>query len=190
MSGFQAFEIAGSKEQLRGFVDGWAAASRIPPADLAQRVLWADEWDVQLRDRGWLSFLHGPVQGLLVSDELADPFLEALQSHGRGLEPRLRRRVESARFGFEFELFGREEADEVRALFASCGPEVRLENYVLEEKTDPSVAGIELLGSLHDYVFRGSGTAVGLPGPVLALHERTRRHERIHARDITLVLAP
>ena len=190
MSGFQAFEIAGSKDELRGFVDGWAAASRIPPADLARRVLWADEWDVQLRDRGWRSFLQGRVQGLLVSDDLADALLDALQSHGRSLEPRFRRSVESARFEFEFEIFGRSEADAVRALFASCPPGVRLENYVLDEKTDPSAAGIELLGSLHDYVLRGSGTAQGSPGPVLALHERIRQRERIRASDITLVLAP
>jgi len=190
MSGYQALEIAGSKDELRGFVDGWAAGSRIPPEDLARRILWAEEWDVRLRDRGWLAFLRGRIQGLLVSDALTDAFLDALQSHGRGLELRFRRRVESARFDFEFEIFGREEADEVRKLFASCAPDVKLEDYVIEEKSDPSTAGIELLGGLHDYVFRGHGTALGPPGLILALHERTRRHERIRARDITLVLAP
>lgn len=190
MPDYEALEIAGSKEYLRGFVRGWAAAAGIQPTDLARRVLWAEDWDVRLGGRGWLSFLQGPVQGLLVRADSVDPLLAAIESHGTGLELHFRRHVDSARFEFDFEIFGRKEADEVRALFRSCAPAVTLVDYHIEERSDPEAAGLELHGMLHDYVFRGSGTATGGPGAVLALHERTRRHERIRARDITLELAP
>lgn len=189
MSGFEALEISGSEDFLRGFVAGWAAGLRIDAVEIRRRVLWAREWDVRLGDRGWLSFLQEPVQGLLVREDTVDPLLEALRTHGGGSELRFHRHVEAARFEFEFEIFGRKEALQVRSLFGSMPQDVEVRDYETDEKVDPEAQGIELHGALHPYVFSGKGTVVGKPGPVLALHERARQHERIRLRDITLELS-
>jgi hypothetical protein len=184
-----ALEVDGDSEYWRGFVAGWGAASGIDPVGLARRVRDADDWSVRFEGRGMLASLRGRHRTLLVRDDTVAPLRAALATHGGELRERSCRLITAARFTFEFEIYGREEAAAVRALFEGLPAGVQLLDYAPVESIDPEAAGLELHGAVHDYVFSGSGTAGGDPGVVLALHERIRQHERIRSSDVVLELA-
>lgn len=194
MHEFDAVLVEGPEDLLRGFVRGWAGGRGHTPDEAARRILWLRDWHGRVPDwsGGFLQALRGGgATQLLIRDDVATDWTAALTTHGApDLQVRARRRVAAARFDFEFEVFARDQAASMRALFEAPAEGVRVEDYACDERIDSDAVGVELLAPAHGYTCRGRGSAAGAVAAVLQLHARCLRHERIRAHEVRVALAP
>ena len=193
MSAYEEFLVQGPEDVVRAFVAGWAAGRDMPPDDLGRCVLFARDWHVhtQTGTGGLLEALRrGHATRLLVRDDVADALARGIEAHACAHPLRGRNRVRGASFGFSYEIYSRQEAQEVRALFATLPAGAELSpDYQPIESSDPKAAGVELYAPEHGYELKAHGTVSGELRAVLEQRERTRRHERIRAKDVVLSLA-
>ncbi len=186
----------GSSDTLRAFLAGWSAGRDMQPDELRRRVLWPDDWDI--KDDGALkdivdAITHRSDFTVLLAEDIVDPVLKALEPWQRRLAVELetRRDVRAAYFEFEFEIFARDQAADVRSIFESLPDGVDVsDDYQPAERSDPGAAGTEMYAPAHEYEFRGKGTIGGDLRGVLEVRERAKRHERIKTTHVELRLEP
>jgi hypothetical protein len=191
---YEEFVVTGTPDQARAFLAGWAAGQGLGLGEQDERVLLAK--DRRIRSEGHLESLvetlrPGHVTHLVVREDAAEPLGRALAAGGRaaGVELRSRRRVRSASFEFEYEIFTKEEGALVRTVFEGLPEGVTLsEDYRPRESIDPKAAGVELYAPAHAYTLAARGTAHGPLEGILELHRSAARHERIRAKDIVIEL--
>ena len=191
---YEEFVVTGTPDHARAFLASWAAGQGLGGGEFDERILFAKERHI--RSESHLESLvetlrPGRVTHLVVREDAAEPLGRALSSEGRvaGVELRSRRRVRSASFEFEYEIFSREEGALVRAVFEMLPESVTLSgNYNPRETVDEKAAGVELYAPAHEYTLAARGAASGQLEGLLELLQRTARHERIRAGDIVLEL--
>jgi hypothetical protein len=182
-------DVAGPEEPLRGFLLGWAVGRGLPLPELERRVRWAADWRIHPEtDAGWIARVRGSSQELVVHADLLPDLLLAFRRSGR-FEVRAVHRVARARFELDFELFSRADSATLRGILAGLPTGQLTVDLEAEEHVDPEAAGLELHGSLHDYVHRGRGAIYGDVDAVLDTHERLRQVERVRTRDVQLEFA-
>lgn len=196
MGKYTKLNVEGSSGAMRAFLAGWSSGRGMQRDDFHRRVLWPDDWDI--KGEGALQGIVGAVLpgggfAVLLDDEIVDPVVDALEPWQKrlGLSVKSRQPIRAAHFEFEFEIFSRDEAGEVRRIFEVLPDGVDVSpDYQPEEHTDLGASGAEMYAPAHDYEFRGKGTIGGELRGVLAVHERARQHERIKTRDVELQLEP
>jgi hypothetical protein len=196
MGKYTKLNVEGSSSAMRAFLVGWCAGRGMQCDDLRRRVLWPEEWNIRTEGtfQGIVdAILPGGVFAVLLDDDIVDPIVVALEPWEKRLElgVKSRQHIRAAYFKFEFEIFSRDEARAVRAIFESVPDGVNVSSdYQPEERSDLSASGAEMYAPVHDYEFRGKGTIGGELRGVLEVHERTRRHERIKTSEVGLQLEP
>jgi len=184
----------GSTAAMRAFLAGWSQGKGMASDDLRRRVLWPDNWSIKTESilKGIVGAIKpGREVAVLLSDEIVDEVITALEPWAEKLELELRgrHRVHAAFFQFEFKIFARDQAAVVRNIFESLPDGVTVStDYKPEERSDPSATGSEMYAPAHDYECRGKGTIAGNVRGVLEVHLRAHRHERIKTSDVELRL--
>jgi hypothetical protein len=95
-------------------------------------------------------------------------------------------KVTRSYFKFEFETFNRDEASKIKKLLASAPTGVRLVGYEPRETVDEEARGVELYAPVHDYKFRGKGTAEGAIEKLLAFRKALAADEFFELENITV----
>jgi len=194
MESYEKLEFEARPEVVRSFSAGWAAGRGWTREEMAQRIIWPEEWHVQIDSK--MQEIVGAITHeveciiLVRSDTIAD-LLKAVEPWERRLSMTLRSRqlIESASFKFSFKFYSREEAEQVRQLFENLPAGVQMsDDYQPVERADASASGPELYAPAHDYSFSGSGTLSGDLRGVLQISERARQHERIKRQAVRLQL--
>ncbi len=192
MRSYTMLTLQGSSDAMRAFLAGWSAGRGMKRDDLRRRVLWPKDWRIQAE-----STMRGVVEALtrqsdfevLLASEWVDEVVTALGPWSRRLDLQLLGQVpiRAAYFDFEFEIFARDQAADVRSIFEALPEGVNVSSdYNPVETSDMSASGAEMYAPAHDYKFQGKGTVGGDLRGVLEVHERARRHERIRTSDVKL----
>ena len=188
MHAFEHWIVEGPPEMLRGFIRGWAASTALDPVNMDRAALWAEEWDIAMdsfRERLAELVRPGVITHLLVRSNATDSLRAALAIHGESLSIRAAAALSGAHFDFEFDLYARSEAAEVRALFETPPPEVAI-TWVEPPSESAAPDGQGMYAPEHAYRYHGRGTASGSVDGVLSLHIRCRQHERIRQHPVHL----
>lgn len=193
MSDFVKVTFEADHEWMRGFVRGWCTAQGLSPVEQARTVLWPQEWDVQV-----LSFFEGIVEALrpgehsvvLMVSELAEKLITDLAPWSETAHLRQRQPILAATFEFHFEIFDREEAEQVRAIFEDLPDGVHLsDDYAPETVCKPGPHD-GMYAPSHEFTCRAKGSVTGPLRPVLDVRERCQQHERVRVQEVTLELGP
>jgi hypothetical protein len=191
---FWKLAVEAERDTLRAFVVGWGSGRGWDPVELAQRVLWPDEWHVRMesvRESVVEALRPGPHSFVLVRDDVRAALVAAFTPWETSLGLRLReqRRVQRASFRFEFTLHSRDEAAAVRRIFAELPDGVRVsDDYAPEEHSE--TGGTGGYAPAHAYTCRASGSVTGDLRDLLEVHARAHAHERIEAKPVELELGP
>jgi hypothetical protein len=193
MSDFVKVMFEADHEWLRGFVRGWCTAHGLTPVEQARNVLWPQEWDVQV-----LSFFEGIVEALrpgehtvvLMDSDLAAKLITELKPWSKRVSVRARQPIHAASFEFHFEIFDRDEAEQVRAIFEELPDGVHLSNEYAPETVSRPGHHDGMYAPSHEYICRAEGSVTGPLRAILDLRERCRQHERIRVQEVTLQLGP
>jgi hypothetical protein len=188
---FSKLTIEADPALVRGFVRGWCTARGMTPEETELRVLWPQDWDVRVASvlEGIGEALKpGDVCYVLVDDDLVTPLVQALQPWSESMRVRSQRCIQGASFDFQYEIFERDEAEEVRRIFASLPQGVQVSGTYAHEVHRGDGEGMR--ARAHAYAARGKGTLSGPLREVLEVHERCRQHERIRIHAVNLHLEP
>src|SRR5262245_43127411 len=101
MPAFWKLAVEAELDTLRAFVIGWGAGQGWNPVELAQRILWPDEWHLRkesMRESVAEALRPGPLSFVLVRDDLGAALAAAFApwETSLGLRVRERRRVQRA----------------------------------------------------------------------------------------------
>lgn len=195
MESWEKLEFNAHADTLRGFTAGWGSGLGWSREEMAKRVVWPHDWNIQV-DSALEEFVETFVPGkdctVLVRADIADPLLQALApwEHRLSIELKTRTPIESASFSFAFKFYSRQEANTVRQIFENLPQGVRIsDDYQPSERSDSKATGAELYAPAHDYEFSGSGTIRGDLRGVLQVSERAGQHERVQRKPVQLQLA-
>lgn len=195
MHDFDWFVLECPEDKLRGFIAGWGAGSQLMPSDIELRFIWAKDLNIHTESLV-LNLIEAIRSGhpnhVLVRRDTVAAFAEALAAHESMIRVRSRAAVRGAHFAFSFEIFSREEAQQVRKIFESLPPGLQLspDYQPHEEARAEDRPGPEMYAPVHDYAFRARGTVSGAVDEVVHLYLRTRQHERIQVKHIELDVEP
>lgn len=194
MQFYEKLEFEARPDVVHGFTAGWAAGRGWTREEMAQRIVWPEEWHIQIDTRVQELvdvIMHETDCVVLVRSDSIAELLKAVEPWGRRLRMQLRSRqpIDSASFKFSFEFFSREEASIVRQIFENLPADVSIsDDYQPVEHSDAAASGTELYAPTHDYSFSGNGTVSGDLRGVLQISERARQHERIKRQQVRLQL--
>lgn len=110
---------------------------------------------------------------------LVEPFSKALELYTKitGNEIKSVKPVSGGWFNFSFEVYNKEIAADIRAIFETLPDGVSLEDYFPTEEQDVSASGAEGYAPLHEYVFRARGKVKGDFEGVMDLFLKIKRGE-------------
>lgn len=193
MSDFSKITLEADHDWLRGFVRGWCTARGLSPLEQERTVLWPQEWKVRVT-----TFFEGLVEALrpgehtvvLMATDLARHLVTDLAPWSRSARVRAVQPILAASFEFQFEIFDRQEATEVRRIFESLPDGVRVSKDYAPETISKTGPHDGMYAPSHDFTCRAKGSVTGPLRAVLDVHERCRQHERIRVHEATLHLGP
>ena len=112
MQPYEKLEFEARPEVVRSFTAGWAAGRGWTREEMAQRIIWPEEWHIQVDSRmqELVDVLTHDVDcNVLVRNDTISDLLEALEPWERRLPMTLRSRqlIESASFKFSFKFYSR-----------------------------------------------------------------------------------
>ena len=191
MSDYLKVTLEADGDFCRGFVRGWLTARGLSPTEQERLVLWPQEWDVRVS-----SFLGdiaealrpGDVTVLLVAATIAPALLDAIVPWPESMRLRTAHAIDGASFAFHYEIFDRDEAAAVQAIFTLLPDGARLSDDYRPETTAHTDEHRGMYAPAHRYVCRARGTLHGALRAVLEVHERCRQHERVQVEEVVLHL--
>jgi hypothetical protein len=96
------------------------------------------------------------------------------------------RLIKSCSFKFTANAFAKKYGEEIKEIIAAPPAGVIIENYTPVEETDQSAKGVELYAPVHDYTYRGEGTASGEAGAIIAFRKVLDDHPLVQVSGIKL----
>jgi hypothetical protein len=181
---FVELDLEGNTERATGFVEGFRLAGTDPAAVfLSEREpIEAEGLIDSIRER------VGRRTRVILSKRLAERMVAALAEAPRlELAAHQPREIDYAELAFEFRVFDRDDAKQVRHLIEDELPAgVRLDDYHVDEKIEEDAKGVELYSPVHDYILSGSGTYVGAVDGVLEVAHRLDQQDFVHPKRVRL----
>lgn len=96
------------------------------------------------------------------------------------------RLIKSCSFKFTANAFAKKYGEEIKALIASPPEGVSIEGYKPVEEFDSSAKGVELYAPVHDYTYKGEGTASGDTGAIVSFRNVLNDHPLVNVSNIKL----
>ena len=96
------------------------------------------------------------------------------------------RLIKSCSFKFTANAFAKKYGEEIKAIIAAPPAGVTIENYTPVEEMDQSAKGVELYAPVHDYTYRGEGTASGEAGAIVSFRKVLNDHPLVQVSSIKL----
>jgi hypothetical protein len=96
------------------------------------------------------------------------------------------RLIKSCSFKFTANAFAKKYGEEIKAIITAPPAGVTIENYTPVEETDQSAKGVELYAPVHDYTYRGEGTASGEAGAIVSFRKVLNDHPLVQVSSIKL----
>jgi hypothetical protein len=96
------------------------------------------------------------------------------------------RLIKSCSFKFTANAFAKKYGEEIKAIIDSPPAGVVIEDYTPVEELDTTANGVELYAPVHDYTYRGEGTATGEAGAIVAFRKVLNDHPLVQVTVIKL----
>jgi hypothetical protein len=96
------------------------------------------------------------------------------------------RLITSCSFKFTANAFAKKYGEEIKAIIDSPPAGVVIEDYTPVEELDTTANGVELYAPVHDYTYRGEGTATGEAGAIVAFRKVLNDHPLVQVTVIKL----
>jgi hypothetical protein len=96
------------------------------------------------------------------------------------------REIKSCSFKFTANAYAKKYGEEIKEIISKPPAGVKIENYNPVEEVDASVKGVELYAPVHDYSFKGSGTATGEFGGIVSFRKILNDHPLVQVSSIKL----
>jgi|GEM_PF-626373 len=181
--------VEGHEKTVTGFIRGLFIGAKNADWPVFHDELGIESETFAEQLKGWVGITE-PLTHFIVCRGAVE-FVRASLADPRchGIRLRDAKPVLSATFSFEFAVFTREAAAQVRAIFEQLPPDVTLAGWAPKETaSDPSAKGVELYSPVHHYTLEGKGTVSGPFRRVLYVHEQARRIEQITEAKMHLEL--
>jgi hypothetical protein len=96
------------------------------------------------------------------------------------------RLIKNCSFKFTANAFAKKYGEEIKSIIGSPAKGVAIEDYTPIEELDISAKGVELYAPVHDYTYRGEGTARGEAGAIIAFRKVLNDHPLVQVSSIRL----
>jgi len=96
------------------------------------------------------------------------------------------REIKNCSFEFTANAYAKKYGEEIKAIIAAPPAGVTIENFNPVEEMDNSAKGVELYTPVHDYSFKGEGTASGEFGGIIAFRKTLDDHPLVQVSSIKL----
>ena len=193
MKTFSELVVEGPFILVKGFLMGFWGSREPPPRYFIHRKVGIRR--ETLRDVLVELFELENLVHLCLEDEAVPAFRDAVEKAHPviGISLKSTQKIAGAEFGFSFEIFNRDLADECKAVLSAVPEGVELIDFdqheeVRKEAGAPSLSGY---GSAHPYEYRGQGQVKGDFGGVVDLYLKCKRSKAcpsILTREIGLAL--
>lgn len=96
------------------------------------------------------------------------------------------REIKNCSFKFTANAYAKKYGEEIKAIISAPPAGISIADYNPVEEVDKSVKGVELYAPVHDYTFKGSGTASGGFGEIIAFRKKLDDHPLVQVSSIKL----
>jgi len=189
MSDYVEVVLQGSKEYVRGFLDGYICAKGSDEAYYfnAECGVKAESLSERLQE---IASLEDKYQHILMANALYEALPEAAAGesgrHLCGLPFVSAHAIQSGHFAFDIKTSSRPEAAAVKKAIDARRPQLELTSFKESEGVDKDAKGVELYARVHEYQYKASGVFSGAIIELINLRRALADHSIVHAKDIRL----
>jgi len=183
MASYRELVIRGDEKLLRGFLAGYRVTGKITSGFVSAR-----EHHINTHHLREILTFRGHHVHLLVRRDVHAGLLSALRRVPDDLEFEIvsDRLIRRASFKYEFEIFNRKIAGQIKRTFSRLPHDLKRKGPQHKETIDPSSKGVEAYAPAHDYIYRGKGEIGGELEQLLAYHDKLHEYEFVQVEDIEL----
>lgn len=131
---------------------------------------------------------HRDYLHLVCSASVRGTLASAVRRAPRDMEMELvsERKISKAWFHFKFDTFSRKVAGQLKRIFSSPPPGVRIPYYEPQELVQPDAKGVEGYAPMHEYHFFGEGSAEGDVHSLAGFYRKLEGNEFVEVEDVNL----